>query len=80
MCPNSLVASITAAAIAIAEGRDEDEITMIATIFVQLADTLETIAVARAKCERLCNEELSKNTASSTESESASILQNEALP
>lgn len=50
MCPNELVASITAAAVAIAKGKTEDEISLLATIFVQLGDTLETIAVQKSIC------------------------------
>lgn len=50
MCPNELAASVTAAAVAIAKGRSESEISLLAAIFVQLGDTLETIAAQKALC------------------------------
>lgn len=43
-----LIFSITAAAVVLAEGRGVDEITLLAAVFSQLADTLNTIAAARA--------------------------------
>jgi hypothetical protein len=51
MCPNSLIATITALAAAIAEGRDADEISVIAASLTQLGDTLATIAAQKAFCE-----------------------------
>lgn len=50
MCSNELVASITAVAVALAEGKSEDEISLLGTIFSQLGDTLETIAAQKALC------------------------------
>ena len=47
MCPNALITAITAAAAAIAEGRDPDEIAAIGAVFTQLGDTLATIAVQK---------------------------------
>lgn len=50
MCPNELVASITALAVSLAEGKSEDEINLIGAIFSQLGDTLDTIAAQKALC------------------------------
>ena len=47
LCP---AAAISAVAAAIAEGRNTKEIALLAAMFVQLGDTLETIAAAR-ECE-----------------------------
>lgn len=44
LCPAALV---TALAAAIAEGRTIKEVSLLAAMFVQLGDTLETIAAAR---------------------------------
>lgn len=52
MCPNALITAITAAAAAIAEGRDPDEIAAIGAVFTQLGDTLATIAVQKNLCRR----------------------------
>lgn len=46
-CSESLVLSITAAAISVAEGMSEDEITLLASAAIQFADTLSTIAAVR---------------------------------
>lgn len=51
MCPNELIAAITALAAIIADGRSDDEIALIGTIFSQLGDTLATIAAQKAFCE-----------------------------
>ena len=51
MCPNQLIAAITAAAAALAEGRSADEITILGTIFTQLGDTLATIAAQKSLCD-----------------------------
>lgn len=50
MCPNQLITTITALAAMIAEGKSEDEISLIAAIFSQLGDTLDTIAAQKALC------------------------------
>ena len=44
-------ASITAIANIIACGMDNDEISLLSGIFVQLGDTLATIALQRSLCE-----------------------------
>lgn len=46
-----LTASITAVANALSAGLSIEEITMLATVFVQLGDTLATIATHKAICE-----------------------------
>lgn len=53
LCP---AAAITALAAAIAEGRCAEEIELLSSMFVQLGDTLETIAAARALNEKCCGE------------------------
>ncbi|MCL1819554.1 MAG: hypothetical protein FWG36_02730 [Oscillospiraceae bacterium] len=45
--PEALAASVTAAAIAIADSLPEDEATLLASVFMQLGDTLTTIITAR---------------------------------
>ena len=48
---NELIRSITALAATLAEGRDADEIALLASIFAQLGDTLATIAAQQALCQ-----------------------------
>lgn len=48
-----LTASITAVANALACQLSDDELTLLASILVQLGDTLVTIATQRALCEKL---------------------------
>ena len=48
-----LTAAITALANAIACKRTESELALIASIFVQIGDTLATIAAERGLCEKL---------------------------
>lgn len=50
MCPNELAASITAAAVAMAKDKSENEINLLGAVFSQLGDTLETIAAQKACC------------------------------
>lgn len=50
MCPNQLTATITAAAAVLAENRSAQEITLLAAVFTQLGDTLNTIAAQQAIC------------------------------
>ena len=47
MCPENIVASITAIAVALSKGRSQEEISLLAAVFTQLGDTLATIASAR---------------------------------
>ena len=51
MNPCKLTASITALANIFASGLSIEETTMLSTFFVQLGDTLATIATQRAICE-----------------------------
>ena len=46
-----LTTSVTAIANALASGLDIEETTLLATIFVQLGDTLATIATQRTICQ-----------------------------
>jgi hypothetical protein len=50
-CPETLVAAVTTAAIAIAKDLNSNEVALLASVFVQLGDTLATIAVVRDTCE-----------------------------
>lgn len=52
MCPVSLAAAVTALAAALAEGKSDDELSLLAAVFTQLGDTLATIAVQRDICQR----------------------------
>lgn len=45
------MAAVTTAAIAIAKDLNSSEIALLSSMFVQLGDTLATIAVAREACE-----------------------------
>ena len=51
MNPGQLTASVTAVANAIAGKLTVNEMAMLAAIFVQIGDTLATIATQRALCE-----------------------------
>ena len=51
--PEALVAGITALALALAEGRNSDDLALLAAAFTQLGDTLATMAIQRAKQEEL---------------------------
>ena len=55
MTPCELTASVTAAANALACNLTTDELTLLASVLVQLGDTLVTIATQRTICENLCN-------------------------
>ena len=50
MNPCELTVTITALANTIASGRTAEEISLIGALFVQLGDTLATIAAQRALC------------------------------
>ena len=52
-CPNALIASVTAAAALLAEGRESDEIALLGAVFTQLGDTLVTIAATKDRCETI---------------------------
>ena len=47
MNANEIVLAVTVAAIALAEGRSNDEVALLGAVFTQLGDTLTTIAVRR---------------------------------
>lgn len=48
--PCEAVTAITALAIAISNGKSTDEITLLSTYFMQIGDTLATIAATRDTC------------------------------
>ena len=50
-CPETLVAAVTTAAIAMAKDLNSADIALLASVFTQLGDTLATIAIARDTCE-----------------------------
>ncbi len=52
MNPCELTASVTALANIIAGKFDDDQLSLIASIFVQLGDTLSTIIAQRTLCEK----------------------------
>lgn len=52
-----LTASVTALANAIACRLNNEELTLLASVLVQLGDTLVTIATQRSICENLCKHE-----------------------
>ncbi|MFQ8599796.1 MAG: DUF6774 domain-containing protein [Oscillospiraceae bacterium] len=58
LCPENLAATVTALSINIAQGKSVDELAVIASIFSQVGDTLETIAAQRnlnqAICQKCC--------------------------
>lgn len=56
LCPNTLVASITAAAVAIADERSNEDIGILAAAFTQLGDTLATIVTQRSRIESGCEQ------------------------
>lgn len=48
--PYEAAAAIAALAISIAKGKTQEEISLLGTYFVQLGDTLETIAETKEHC------------------------------
>ena len=55
MNPCELTASVTAIANALACKLTTDEMTLLASVLVQLGDTLVTIVTQKTICESLCN-------------------------
>lgn len=52
MCPDQLVAAITAIAAALARGRSAGELALMGSAFSQLGDTLSTMAAQKALCQK----------------------------
>ncbi len=50
-CPEVLVTAVTTAAIAMSKDLSSSDIVLLASMFTQLGDTLNTIVAARASCE-----------------------------
>lgn len=69
----ALPATVTAAAYAIAENFNEDELALLATLFVQLGDTIASILACKdlqEKCrQKICGTEDKTGTATNTESD-----------
>ena len=57
MNPCELTASVTAVANAISCRYNNNELTLLAAVLVQLGDALVTIATQRAICENICNKQ-----------------------
>lgn len=57
MNPCELTAAITAVANSIACRLSNDELTLLSSVFMQLGDTLATIAAQRAICEKINSRE-----------------------
>lgn len=55
ICPNTLVASVTAAAVVLAEGKTPDEISLLGSVFTQLGDTLTTLSTQKSLIEAKCD-------------------------
>ena len=51
MCPEELVLLVSTLSISIAKDKTPEELLMLASILVQLGDTLVTIATAREQCQ-----------------------------
>lgn len=47
LAPEAIITTVTALATAIAQGRDNDEIALLGTVFSQLGDTLATLSAAK---------------------------------
>lgn len=69
---DDIVLFITAIALALSRGKSTDEIRILAAIFVQLGETLETIAVKREIQERRASEQRSSLQEKFTSSDSFS--------
>ena len=50
-CPEVLVTAVTTAAISMSKDLCSSDIVLLASMFTQLGDTLNTIVAARASCE-----------------------------
>ena len=55
LCPSALAASVTAIAVAMAEGRSADEINLLGAVFMQLGDTLGTIGMQKDLLDKACS-------------------------
>lgn len=67
ICPDELVALVTAIAISLSKGLTIDQINIFSAIFVQLGDTLDTIATQKSniqneidKCKKKYDNEIDK--------------------
>lgn len=52
MCPNDLAFSVTALAAAIAEDRSAEELALLASVLMQLSDTLTTLSLQSEICKQ----------------------------
>jgi hypothetical protein len=53
LSPEEIAVSVTATAIAMSKNLTDDEMLLIAAVFMQLADTLVTISTAKEKCAKM---------------------------
>lgn len=56
MNPCELAFSVTAAAATFAEQLSDDDLELWASVFVQLGDTMATIALQRERCKAACKQ------------------------
>lgn len=75
ICPEELATLITATAIGIAQGKSIDELNILACFFVQLSDTLNTIAVQRSILEECCSNQKEDNSDNSPKSSETFVIQ-----
>ena len=61
MNPSELAAAVAATAITIANNTPTEDLLLLGSVFVQLGETLETIAVQREYLSRKCGENRNKN-------------------
>ena len=54
--PQTIIAAVTAVAVALSEGRSSQELVQLAAIFNQLSSTLTNIAVAMSELEIISND------------------------
>jgi len=56
-CSGVTVMTVTAAAVALADGKSVDELNLMGALFMQLGDTLTSIALQRELCENKCRKD-----------------------
>ena len=64
LSPEEIAVSVTATAIAMSKNLQDDDMLLIAAVFMQLADTLITISTARDKIEKKRTAKQAQNDAS----------------
>ncbi|MEG0379857.1 MAG: hypothetical protein RR528_04665 [Angelakisella sp.] len=54
LCPTELAILVNTIAIAIGQGKSQEELNILATIFMQIGDTLTTMSVQSANIQQCC--------------------------